>query len=194
MTSKHDLRLSLLEARHRIGVDDRSFWNQLIFERMHKLRVFQRAHTIHVYRNTESEVATDSLIEYAWATGKRVVVPVVNAEVPGSLLHASVTRTTTWEKGALGIEEPTDRSEMHLVNIPELGVGTCIIVPVVGFDTLCNRLGYGKGMYDRFLQSCQGTPAVGIAYELQRVSNGIPVEHHDLPLAAVVTEVRTYLP
>jgi 5-formyltetrahydrofolate cyclo-ligase len=65
-----------------------------------------------------------------------------------------------------------------------------ILVPVVGFDRRGHRLGFGAGYYDRFLDGRAAT-AVGLAFACQEVplaEGGVPVEPHDVPLTAVVTE------
>lgn len=62
---------------------------------------------------------------------------------------------------------------------------TMIIVPVVGFDSHGNRLGYGAGNYDRYLTQIPSTcRVVGVAFAEQQVDN-IPTEEHDIPLTIV---------
>ena len=62
---------------------------------------------------------------------------------------------------------------------------TMIIVPVVGFDSHGNRLGYGAGNYDRYLTQIPNTcRVVGVAFAEQQVDN-IPTEEHDIPLTIV---------
>ncbi len=66
-----------------------------------------------------------------------------------------------------------------------------LLMPLAGFDLLGGRLGYGAGHYDRALQRLikngKEPLAIGIAYGLQEVPK-VPVEDHDMPLAAIVTE------
>jgi 5-formyltetrahydrofolate cyclo-ligase len=77
--------------------------------------------------------------------------------------------------------------------IPETGdrlVPDTLIVPLVGFDAACNRLGYGGGFYDRTLArlAARGpVRAIGFAYAAQRLP-ALPVTPTDIPLDAVVTE------
>ncbi len=71
-----------------------------------------------------------------------------------------------------------------------------LIVPLVGFDTACNRLGYGGGFYDRTLERLRGlrpTRAIGFAYATQRL-DGLVVEPTDQLLDAVVTEAGIHRP
>ncbi len=62
-----------------------------------------------------------------------------------------------------------------------------IFVPLVGFDRALNRLGQGGGYYDRALLLYPQARKVGIAWSIQEVAR-LPVEPHDIPLDAILTE------
>jgi len=67
-----------------------------------------------------------------------------------------------------------------------------LIVPLVGFDAGCNRLGYGGGFYDRTLERLRAlhpTRAIGFAYDAQEMA-GLVIELTDQVLDGVVTETR----
>jgi 5-formyltetrahydrofolate cyclo-ligase len=69
-----------------------------------------------------------------------------------------------------------------------------LLVPLLGFDAACNRIGQGQGHYDRTLQAlrAQGpVVAIGLAFEAQRVE-AVPVEPHDQPLDFIVTPDGAY--
>lgn len=71
-----------------------------------------------------------------------------------------------------------------------------LIVPLVGFDTGCNRIGYGGGFYDRTLEGLRATRptrAIGFAYDAQELT-GLVVEETDQLLDGVVTESRVIRP
>ena len=67
-----------------------------------------------------------------------------------------------------------------------------MILPIVGFDERKNRLGYGKGYYDRYLQKNMEIIKMGIAFECQKWENGIPYENTDIPLDIIITETECY--
>ena len=75
---------------------------------------------------------------------------------------------------------------------PEL-IPQVAICPLVGFSAEGARLGQGGGYYDRFLARTPGVVAIGIAWDCQRIDD-LPVNPHDMPLAAVVTQTRFYGP
>ncbi|NKX43454.1 5-formyltetrahydrofolate cyclo-ligase [Roseicyclus persicicus] len=65
-----------------------------------------------------------------------------------------------------------------------------LIVPLVGFDAACNRLGYGGGFYDRTLARLRAAGpvrAIGLAFAAQELP-ALPVEPTDMALDAIVTE------
>lgn len=62
-----------------------------------------------------------------------------------------------------------------------------VIVPMVAFDSLHNRLGYGGGNYDRFLPLLSpNTHIVGVAFTEQQIGR-VPTEEHDRPLPLVIS-------
>lgn len=71
-----------------------------------------------------------------------------------------------------------------------LGKFDLILVPGIAFDTKCNRIGYGKGFYDKFLKH-HSEFSLGIAYDFQIVKM-IPTEKHDKPVSMVLTDKGVY--
>lgn len=65
-----------------------------------------------------------------------------------------------------------------------------IIVPLVGFDEKCNRLGHGKGYYDRFLKNSR-TLKIGLAFEAQKLDE-IVTNENDIKLDYIITEKDIY--
>lgn len=83
--------------------------------------------------------------------------------------------------GEFGIPEPTlDSGHMYVEDGTE---DTLVIVPGLAFDRHGNRIGRGKGYYDRFLgkSSMKGATVVGVCWNLQ-ILEAVPVESHDMPM------------
>ena len=82
-----------------------------------------------------------------------------------------------------GMLEPKNSSKNI---IPDL-----IMVPLVAFDSHLNRIGYGKGYYDRSLQKIKNIKkkmiSLGVAYSFQRCKT-IPTNKHDFKLDYIFTE------
>ena len=117
------------------------------------------------------------------ARGARLALPVIIARGE-PLIFREWHAGDALEPRAFGLMEPGE-------NAPEL-VPDILLVPLLAIDPDGNRLGFGRGYYDRTLAGLRasGAPlAVGLAYEAQMVA-AVPVDEFDQPLDWMVTEVR----
>lgn len=98
--------------------------------------------------------------------------------------HLEIFRVTDMktqlEPQAYGIYEPIP-SKCEKVMIEEIEL---VLVPALGFDRSLNRIGYGKGFYDRFLASIPNCYPVGIGFKDQLV-HSLPLDPTDFPLKAI---------
>jgi 5-formyltetrahydrofolate cyclo-ligase len=89
--------------------------------------------------------------------------------------------------------EPGTSMRRGFWNIPVPASGTAVrpdalIIPLVGFDAACFRLGYGGGYYDRTLAALSPLPLrIGIAYAETQIATIYP-QPHDVPMSVVVTD------
>ncbi|MDC0357995.1 5-formyltetrahydrofolate cyclo-ligase [Oligoflexia bacterium] len=93
----------------------------------------------------------------------------------------------TVETGVMGIPEPTMSSgEVYQMSAAE---DTAVIVPGLGFDRNGNRVGRGKGYYDRFLgqNDMKGAVKIGVLWTLQ-LFDAVSVEEHDVPMNWICNE------
>ena len=142
-----------------------------------KCLVFQNAKNVLVYNSLPDEIRTNLLLE-TWGERKNLFLPRVN----GGDLDILAYSKDAMQKGAFDIYEPTGES-LHDVREMDL-----IVVPGVAFDLNGNRLGRGKGYYDKLL--CKATcPKLGYIYDLQLLDE-IPAEGHDVPMNLIVTDKR----
>ncbi len=170
------LRQILKDARQRFVLERQS---SNISERLSVLtRAYERAQCVAGYRAMNGEVVIDNLIDLAAAHGSTTALPhladdatlmVFRAWSPGELLERA-----TW-----GFEQPLASAEAVT---PDL-----ILTPLVGFDRALNRLGYGKGHYDRAFAGNPAALRIGIAWSVQEVE-ALEPEAWDMPLDAVLTE------
>lgn len=95
-----------------------------------------------------------------------------------------------WLTGPFGIREP-DPEDWPAADIKTVDLA---LIPALAFDRAGNRLGRGKGYYDRLL-SCPGFRALKIGIVTERfLLPGIPTEPHDVGMDLVVTEAAVYFP
>lgn len=139
--------------------------------------LFQNAEKILAYAALGNEVDIRSVIEEGWRQNKRIAFPKVFGD---SMNYFEVGDFSELEEGAFHVMEPQE-------NRPADWEDALVLVPGVAFDRKKNRMGYGKGYYDRYFAGKTGCVRLGIAYELQ-VAEQLPTEENDLPMEYLVTE------
>ena len=145
-----------------------------VFERLEQTAAFIMANKILMYHSLPDELSTHRFLR-KWADRKQLYLPRVNG-VNLDILPYDESRL---ELGSFHIEEPTGQ---NTVNADEIEV---IVVPAVAYDRKGNRLGRGKGFYDRLLASTRATK-IGVAYEFQIVDE-VPTEPHDVAMDIVIS-------
>lgn len=138
--------------------------------------VFQQANKIFIYNALQDEVQTFDFIR-KWGDKKNFYLPVVAED---DIVFRECTSSVSFTQSTLGIMEPlgedfTDYDKIDLV-----------IVPGVAFDRNKNRMGRGKGFYDRFLPKIKA-PKMGICFEFQLLDN-IPADNNDIKMDYIVSE------
>ena len=138
------------------------------------------------YVATKSEVQTKNMIEKSLAMGKNIFIPIMDdlsCNLKPSLL---IDFNKELKKNNQGILEP--KQEFQRIYSPEKM--DLIILPGIAFDLKGNRIGRGKGYYDRFLKGVKpSTIKIALAFEIQIVKK-IPLDLNDIPVDKVITEKR----
>jgi 5-formyltetrahydrofolate cyclo-ligase len=192
---RRQLRGELRARRRAIRGAERTRKARQLASRIDALGLLKPGSRIGLYLATSEEIDTTPLLQLARRRGCRIALPrVVDQrrdrmrffDLPSGMHRAELRR------GAFGIIEPQGGS---LRAARELDV---VFMPLVGFDAQGNRLGMGRGYYDRhfsfrlsFIQ-CRRPLLVGLAYAVQQVQ-ALPHAIHDVPVDAIVTE-SSYLP
>lgn len=175
MIDKKELRRKIKNMRLMLTEAEKVAAAEYVFSKLEETPQFMMADHILVYHSLPDELTTHSFIE-KWAGRKRFYLPRVNG-VNLDILPYDKSRL---ELGSFHIEEPTGDD---LVDLDEIEL---IIIPAVAYDRKGNRLGRGKGYYDRLLQSTRATK-IGVAYHFQLL-DAIPAEPHDVPVDIVITD------
>ena len=132
-----------------------------------------------MYYSLPDEVKTHSFIDKMIANGKKVLLPVViGAE---NLEIREYSGKQDLKEGAFHIMEPAGIL-FPKNRYSEIEVG---IIPGMGFDKEGNRLGRGKGYYDRFLQQIPSLYKIGICFPFQMLEY-IPTEATDIKMNEVI--------
>lgn len=131
-------------------------------------------------KDTLSEVQTEYLLSILFGKDKNVVVSKSNFE-DGTLQHILLTDQTRLIINAHGIPEPESGI---VIDEKQLDV---VFVPLLCADSQGNRVGYGKGFYDKFLQKCKPeTRFIGLSF-FEPVEEILDTHKNDVRLHALVT-------
>lgn len=150
--------------------------SRILFEQLEKHPHFIAARTVLLYHSLSDEVQTHDFVE-RWYTRKKIILPVIQGD---ELILRQYTGKDCLAIGAFYIEEPTGPSftDYHQIDLA--------IIPGVAFDRQGNRLGRGKGYYDKLLPQL-ASYNIGICYQFQ-TQEKIPSEPFDIRMDEVWTE------
>ena len=179
---KTALRRQCALVRDGIDVDQRKQYDRKIVASCLSLAVFRYADKVLCYHPIRSEVDLRPLIEGALSLGKEVYLPLVHANEKGRMTFHRVRGEEDLVKGSFGVMEP--RADLPLYE--EDGRSAVAFLPGLAYDKNGMRLGYGKGYYDRFLSSFQGT-AIGVCHSALILA-AVPHNRYDLRADLVVSE------
>ena len=184
--NKKQIRKEYLENRNKMSAEKREKASEKITERLLKMPEVKNAPTVFVYASYKTEVSTKKLIQTLLTEGRTVALPKVDDK------EMEFYQVTSWEElfpGFQGILEPQVCSGTEAVRP---GPRDVMLLPGAAFDYAGNRIGYGGGYYDRYLNSLQGRKPflVGIAFYKQIYPTFLPTESQDWKVDYVVTEKK----
>lgn len=134
------------------------------------------------------EIDTWRLVDRLLETGREVYVPRADSRDHRLHVHRYPCELKTL---SFGLRQPR-RGTPELAAEAVDGTIEAAFVLGLGFDRSGYRLGYGSGYFDRFLAD-RPFPAIGLAFAVQLLHE-LPIELHDVPMSAVVTEEETLHP
>ena len=135
---------------------------------------YQVANIVMLYYPLWDEVDCRQLMERTLAAGKRVILPTV---VGDDIVPVEITADTEWRVGEYNIMEPIAEKYVGDIDL--------IVVPGMAFDSKGNRLGRGKGYYDRFLCQHSNAYRLGLCFSFQMIES-VPTEPFDFVMNDIV--------
>lgn len=150
--------------------------------RLVETREYHRAQILMLFLSLPNETDTTSLVLQAWRDHKRVLAPKVGWEQRRMLPIEIQSLSDDVSESPLGIREPARGAPIPVADID------LVVVPGLAFDGHGNRIGRGRGFYDRFLAhpDWHGV-ACGLALEEQYIDQ-VPTNEHDRPVDILVTD------
>lgn len=173
MSDKEKLRIQLKKQRSNFKGEGRTKADEAILENF--LEAFGGRESFFIYNSFCSEADTNRIISALLAAGKRVYLPRVEGE---NILAVPYGQT---KNGAFGINEPEGQ--------PFFGDIEVTVIPLLAVNKRMQRIGYGKGYYDRYLKNAN-TEKVGLGYSFQTAE--FDGDEWDIPLDFFVCEKGIY--
>ncbi|MGB4439693.1 MAG: 5-formyltetrahydrofolate cyclo-ligase [Sedimentibacter sp.] len=188
METKRELRIKILNIRNSMEKEHVLKKSSIIIDKLVNSEVYKNSNTVFIYMDFKNEVMTSQLIMQMLKEKKRVVIPYTDTIntviIPSELKNMESDLALS----SFGYYEPIFEKIIP-VNPEEFDL---VVVPGVVFDKNLNRVGFGKGYYDRILNKIRpDAQAVAIAYEFQ-VLDEVPCEEHDIKMDKIITEETIY--
>jgi 5-formyltetrahydrofolate cyclo-ligase len=186
MIKKKIVRDGILLLRKKMTKEEVQQKSQAILEQLIQLKEYKDSSCVSIYLSFANEVDTFMIINKMKSHGKKIVIPYTDASrvelIPVYLEDPSKDLTMS----AFGYPEPIFERAVK-AQIEDIDL---VIVPGVAFDVTKNRIGFGKGYYDKYLSKMRPeVKKIAVAYDYQ-VLESIPSEDHDVKMDYVMTESR----
>ncbi len=177
--SKRELRKLCIDVRR--NVSSRSEKDNSICSLFLTSDMYKNARQLLCYMALPDEVSCDAVIQRAFNDKKRVAVPYCTNR-DGDMEFYYISSFDDLTIGSYNIREPNPNKCPKVVNFGD----SILLAPGVAFDKCGNRLGYGKGYYDRFLEKFTFN-SVGLCYNTLVIDH-INGDRHDVPVEYIITE------
>ena len=181
--TKSEIRRRVLRTRNALAEEERRRGALRLTEKITGHPWYCASDTILCYVDYGSEISTRELIREALSSGKKVFLPRVEGE---NMTFYRVRDLSELVQGYKEIMEPRGDSESYSVS-GEQAEKTLLLMPGVAFDRYRNRIGYGKGFYDRFLAHNPKLQERSIAVGFQcQMLEKLPAEETDIRPCQVI--------
>ncbi|MGB5238136.1 MAG: 5-formyltetrahydrofolate cyclo-ligase [Flavobacteriaceae bacterium] len=182
---KKEIRLNYIQIRKRLSPEEVNTSSEAICDFLRQLPLWDFEY-YHVFLPIidNNEVDTQPIIDQLRSQGKKIVVPKVKNS--DSLEHILFEEDTSLKKNHWGIPEPEAGDEIPVRRID------LVFVPMLAFDQKGHRVGYGKGFYDRFLDSCRAdTLKIGLCF-FEAIGEISDVGPSDISIDYCITPQQVY--
>ena len=184
LKSKDEIRKEIFNRLRKQTKEEKSHKSKVIKKKLFSSGAFKKAGVVMFYVSRDEEVDTHRMIKEALKNGKRVVVPFSVIETNQIIASELIDPKKDLELGPYGVYQPKKGSSLRKIPLEEIDL---VIVPGVAFDEKNNRLGRGKGYYDRFLKKLPpGTKTIGLCFDFQ-LKSYLPKHSHDFPVSKVIS-------
>lgn len=179
---KNLIRKEIKLKRENLELNEKTKLSSIIIKKFLNLEELKNIKTIMSYMDFKNEVETKGLNKNLLKIGKRVLIPKIDDENDKII---PIILTEEYQKGKYGILESNGVKFLENIDL--------IIVPGIVFNEKGERIGFGKGYYDKFLSEYENKNKkilkVSLLYEFQ-IDNRFNGEEHDKNIDILITERR----
>ena len=180
MMNKKEIRKFIREKRENLDFNFIEKESLKIFEKLKNENEFLKAKNILSYMDFKNEVKTDKINNFIEENQKTLILPrVIDKEK-----MIAIKSEGKFSKSPFGNTEPVGEEYLEEIDL--------IIVPGVAFDKFGNRIGFGRGYYDRFFTKYPNAKRIAIAFEIQVVDEEIQTDVFDKKIDMLITEKNIY--
>lgn len=180
--SKKLIRERMHKQRNSLSFEEVREKSKKIKDTLFSLSYIKESNKIMTYVSFKNEVSTIDIINELLKMGKEIIVPICDTK-DYTLIPSRILSMDELSVSYFGIMEPKEPF-IRPVDPKDIDV---ILVPGLAFDRNRNRLGHGKGFYDRFLRGVKDDAIkIALAYDFQ-ILDSIPVEDWDIPMDLIIT-------
>lgn len=178
---KKQLRKQIRERKKEFSLSEKIELSRPVFEKIEKEELFKEAKVVLLYYSMDDEVYTHDFVEKHYKT-KTILLPCVDGYDLILRQYLGIESMKAGEQ--FGILEPVGKEFNDLEKID------LMIIPGVAFDKEKNRLGRGRGFYDRLLKTVNATK-IGVCFDFQIVEQ-VPTEDFDVKMDVVISTTNIY--
>ena len=173
------VRNEVKQKRRELSSHDKQSMDEAIYRNIITHPLIRNQKMIYAYfsLNGQGEVDTSSFIEYALNNGIGIALPKI---IDGRIEFYEINSFNDLVVGTFGIHEPMAKCK-RVYNDDAV-----ILIPGLAFDYDGNRIGYGKGYYDRYLMNTKHKK-IALAYNFQ-IYDKLEVKKHDVAVDSIVAE------
>jgi 5-formyltetrahydrofolate cyclo-ligase len=191
--TKTEVRRLIKERLSHISLEENQLRSEKVCRNFIKTKVWNEAEIILCFVCMNDEVDTSLLLQEAICKNKILAAPRMSKE--NIVFHRIEDQSGCSDEHPYGVHEPSANNE--IVDPDEhRAMNILIVTPGLAFDTEGNRLGRGRGYYDKFISKYR-TPsrrsgwlkAISVAFDFQLVGK-VPTAAHDMKVDGIITDER----
>lgn len=193
--TKSEIRKSMKARRNELSETIRKEYDNDIRSKLIDLKDFRECDMLFTYVSFGSEVDTIAIIESAFKYNKKLFVPRVEANKGLNMNFYEIHSIDGLIRSKFGILEPDVRTHDKYVSTEKSTNPSdkrkLMLLPGLAFDKQGNRIGYGAGYYDRYLEANDDFIKIALAYDFQ-VMEHFATNRYDISADYIITPETVY--